>query len=209
MSSQFTRFDPRAWQESGLLIALPRETPSRLQRHQPWKIAVALSVTLAGSAATGSFVGDAGATELLQPVPAAYVLEGSVARGRQPADSSRGPDIEKRLRELHALIVERGDQPGWLQRDSLDRVGKILGRVAEDYELPFPYIYASNDGELSAEWSFGNWEVDLTFDRSVERVIAFAIHSRSQEVEEFTLPLDRANAIDRIGRFAARFHDAA
>jgi hypothetical protein len=198
---EFERFEPRAWQDRVFVKPLLPEKPMRPENRRwvnhPQLAAATVVVSMlavGGLTETQSFTigSDRG-----QFVSAPHATGSREIR-------RAGPDLDKRIHDLAAL------QEGWFDGEgvvfdgaSLSTLRALLDKIPEG--IPWPYLYPAPNGEISAEWRFGDWEVELTFDPAVTRSEALAINTRTREKEAMEVPLSRENAPARLGRFVEKF----
>ena len=116
-----------------------------------------------------------------------------------------GPDFNRRISELATL------KDGWYDGDgiafdpqSLSRLRSVIDEMLTAHDIPAPYLYPTPQGEINAEWTLGDWEVEITFDRAMAKPTALATNSRTREKEEIEVALDAASAASRLGSFVER-----
>lgn len=121
-----------------------------------------------------------------------------------------GPDREKRIEGLLGL------QDGWFDGEgkafdvqNIEFVADFLRALCWEWDLPTPYLYPTPENNLQAEWTFGEWEVSLTFDFGSKRIIGLAVNS----ITDANAELDEASPqesnwelfLPQIGSFMSRF----
>lgn len=121
-----------------------------------------------------------------------------------------GPDLEKRIEELLGL------QDGWFDGEgkafdaqSIEVVADFIRALCWEWDLPTPYLYPTPENNLQAEWTFGEWEVSLTFDFGSNRIIGLAVNSITDadaELDEaFPHESNQEWLFPKIGSFVSRF----
>lgn len=116
------------------------------------------------------------------------------------------PDIDARLELLAGL------EDGWLDGegerldpDRLHEIGELLERMTSSRGLPPPYLYPTSEGNIQAEWTFGNWEVSLTFQVSHGAVVGMAVNVETDADDEIEISLNSEGAVRQLGDFVMRF----
>lgn len=69
-------------------------------------------------------------------------------------------------------------------------VNLVVSRWTTTYELPVPTLYATPDGQISAEWTIGEWEVIAKIgapDRGVRLVAVCTNDDRRGDYKETTV----------------------
>lgn len=92
------------------------------------------------------------------------------------------PDLGKQVTDIKAL------EKGWLdgvgtafEPSFVDSVVHALDKIREK-TVPYPYIYPTETGAIQVEWSFGDWEVSIVFDK--EAALLHAAKMSSEETVE-------------------------
>lgn len=95
------------------------------------------------------------------------------------------PDPNKRLDEIKALNDNwyNGKSKKFVAADII-KTKTFLENILKSANIPAPFLYPSPDSAVEAEWSFGMWEVGLSFSFSEAYVSAHAVRTDSEELRE-------------------------
>lgn len=191
----FERFEPSAWQQRGIVRPLVPKKAQPIRRKQPLPILLAIPLFGFGIATEQCVT---------------RVDYTATAGGGFPISQAHrrtGPDIDKRIRDIGDLKEGWYDGEGTaFDRGALATLRTLLVSMPINSKVPFPYLYPEMDGGISAEWTFGDWEVSLEFDRNMTRAAALAISTQTREKERIEVRLDAANSAVRLARFVERYH---
>jgi hypothetical protein len=115
--------------------------------------------------------------------------------------------LEHSIDELKALM------PGWLDGEHGESVSArcldvakhlFIDLMAENY-VPRPRLYATAEGGIEAEWSFGTWEISATLSADGTSAWMHAANVQTLADDEETVSLEASNARERIEAFLKRF----
>jgi hypothetical protein len=113
-------------------------------------------------------------------------------------------NISPRLDELSTL------KDGWLDGKGLPPAKGNLDWLADsfgkwfDAELRPPYLYPTAEGDIQAEWSFGDWEISLEIDLKGRSAEYQALNLRDNSCDEFALSLESSADWPRLNQALRR-----
>jgi len=112
-------------------------------------------------------------------------------------------DIDKQLEELANL------EEGWLdgegekiERENINWVASIIKQLKG---IETPRLYPRLEGNVQAEWTFGDWEVTLRLEFEERLLAVRAVNLHENEVPRKYLK-DTSEEIDLLRSFLERFH---
>lgn len=112
------------------------------------------------------------------------------------------PDPVKRLDEF----VKYED--GWLDGESCAFIQEDLfltknwiKNLLKVADIPAPFIYPLPENSISAEWSFGFWEVICSFDFTAKTIILTATHTKRDELREKNLRFENSQSYEEGASF--------
>lgn len=117
------------------------------------------------------------------------------------------PDLHKQFAELKKLDDGWKDGEGKsFSASDLTSIKTWLEDLLKPGDLPVPFIYPADPG-IECEWSFGHWEVSLTYSIADRIVLIHAAHVNSQEVREDRYSIENTESIEKTRRFLQNLLD--
>ena len=93
------------------------------------------------------------------------------------------PNLRKKAEEIKSLASGWFDgEGGQFDKTFVDNVVVALEKILDEKNIPYPFIYPSPEGAIIAEWSIGDWEIALSFERVVAHLES--IRTSSEETIE-------------------------
>lgn len=117
--------------------------------------------------------------------------------------------VKQRIKDLQDL------KPGWLDNgrgralpaEGLSWLEGLLTDLMVERSLPEPRLYATPEGEVEAEWSFGAWEVSATIDLEKKGAWMHAANVETLEDTEEMLDIGAQAGVERLVAFLMKFFD--
>ncbi|MGK3967706.1 hypothetical protein WMF38_26475 [Sorangium sp. So ce118] len=93
-----------------------------------------------------------------------------------------------------------------LDPDGVAWLNDILHNLTDEAQVPLPYLYATPDAEVSAEWTFGPWEVVITFSLESRAATLLAVNtSTGKSADDAVADAGSPEANEAIVRFVTGF----
>lgn len=120
-------------------------------------------------------------------------------------------DLEVRVEELKQLQKGwlDGDQGDPLDHSGLEQVHALLAGLAEQEELPIPYLYPTVEGCLRAEWTVGTWELSAVINLAEGTTSLDAVDADTGAGKEGSLNLFEAGGRLELVGFVSAFRRKA
>lgn len=116
-------------------------------------------------------------------------------------------DLEVRVAELKQLEKGwlDGDQGDVLDHSGLEKVQGFLAALADQEELPIPYLYPTVEGSLRAEWTIGTWELSAVINLADGSANLDAVDADTGAGKESSLTLFEADGRLALVGFVSAF----
>ncbi|XYH95403.1 hypothetical protein ACMHYB_47620 [Sorangium sp. So ce1128] len=93
-----------------------------------------------------------------------------------------------------------------LDPDGVAWLNDILHNLTDEAQVPLPYLYATPDAEVSAEWTFGPWEVIATFSLESRSAALLAVNTTTgKSADDEVADAGSPDATVAIVRFVTGF----
>jgi hypothetical protein len=126
------------------------------------------------------------------------------ARAWSGSDEASVGQVESRIRELEAwwdsTVPGRAvmaDELSWLQ-------GLLIRLMVERF-VPRPRLYLRPDGQIEAEWTFGDWELSATFNLATKHAYMHAGQVETLEDADATLDLGTPTGAEGLVAFLRQY----
>jgi len=113
--------------------------------------------------------------------------------------------IDAQVEALHAPqdMGEYGSVS--INQDCLDWASDVLHNITDAGQVPLPYLYATPESGVQAEWTFGPWEVMAKFDYDERSVSLLAVNARTGMTTDEIANLTSEDWEDSVAAFVNSF----
>lgn len=120
------------------------------------------------------------------------------------SDEASVGQVESRIRELEAWW--NSTVPGRaVMADELSWLQGLLIRLMVERFVPKPRLYLRPDGQIEAEWSFGDWELSATFNLATKRAYMHAGQVVTLDDADATLDLATPTGAEELVAFLRQY----